>query len=556
MLKLTLFTAVLMASGTSALAQQQPVGAGGQLRQIPPAAVPKRSIPEIRVETPQPGPSQASDGEKVLVNALRVSGNTLFSEAELIAAAQAPVGREATLGELRAAAQRISAYYNAHGYFVAQAYLPAQEINDGSVTIAVVEGRYDKVTLRNQTNVADRVPNGILSGLNTGDMVANKPLERRLLLLSDLPGVEVRSTLTPGAAVGATDLIVDMTPGRRIDGVVEADNAGNRYTGAYRAGATVNFNEPLGQGDVASLRVLASDGGFYYGRASYEMQVDKARVGVAYAALKYKLGREFKALDATGTASIATLYGSYPLIRSYDNNLYALANVEAKSFRDKVGATSSVTDRSAEVVNVGFSGDHTDRIGGGGWTYYAANMGFGDLDIETPAARAIDAATARTNGRYNKLSFDLARLQTISGPLSMYVAIGGQVASKNLDSSEKMELGGAYGVRAYPEGEAYGDQGYLANIEARYLLTQVSARVPGDLQLVAFVDAGRITSNKNNWGAGPNHRTLSGAGVGVIWTANNDFMVKASYARKLGDQVAISAPDRSGRFWIQVSKFF
>lgn len=543
-------------AGTSAFAQQQPPGAGGQLRQIPPAAVPKPSRPEIRVETPQPAASAASDSATIFVNALRVTGNTLFSEAELISAAQVQVGREATLGELRAAAQRISTYYNSHGYFVAQAYLPAQEINAGSVTIAVVEGRYDKVLVRNQTSVADRVPHGILQGLDAGDLVTNKPLERRLLLLSDLPGVEVRSTLTPGAAVGATDLIVDMTPGRRIDGVLEADNAGNRYTGAYRAGGTVNFNEPLGQGDVASLRVLASDGGFYYGRASYEMQVQKGQVGVAYAALKYSLGREFEALDATGTASIATLYARYPLIRSYDNNLYALANVEAKSFEDRLGATSSETDRTAKVANIGLSGDHADRVGGGAWTYYAVNLALGDLDIETPGARALDAATARTHGRYNKLSFEVARLQTISGPLSLYGAVRGQLASKNLDSSEKMELGGAYGVRAYPEGEAYGDQGYLANIEARYLLSQVSASIPGDLQLVAFIDAGQITSNKDPWAAGPNERTLSGAGVGVIWTANNDFMVKASYARKLGDDVAISAPDRDGRFWIQVSKFF
>ena len=33
-----------------------------------------------------------------------------------------------------------------------------------------------------------------------------------------------------------------------------------------------------------------------------------------------------------------------------------------------------------------------------------------------------------------------------------------------------MELGGAYGVRAYPEGEAFGDTGYIATTEARLML--------------------------------------------------------------------------------------
>ena len=133
-------------------------------------------------------------------------------------------------------AAKIADYYHRNGYFVAQAYLPAQDIKDGAVTIAVIEGRYGSVTLRNQSKLSDALANGLLGGLNSGDTIAIAPLENRLLLLSDIPGVNVKSTLAPGAAVGTSDLIVDVTPGRRVTGSVEADNAGNRYTGEYRAG--------------------------------------------------------------------------------------------------------------------------------------------------------------------------------------------------------------------------------------------------------------------------------------------------------------------------------
>ena len=68
----------------------------------------------------------------------------------------------------------------------------------------------------------------------------------------------------------------------------------------------------------------------------------------------------------------------------------------------------------------------------------------------------------------------------------------GQLAFDNLDSSEKMELGGAYGVRAYPEGEAYGDQGYVATLEARAVAGPVDGGCPGQLQLIAFVDVGEV----------------------------------------------------------------
>jgi hemolysin activation/secretion protein len=119
-----------------------------------------------------------------------------------------------------------------------------------------------------------------------------------------------------------------------------------------------------------------------------------------------------------------------------------------------------------------------------------------------------------------------------------------------------MELGGMYAVRAYPEGEAYADQGYVLNLEARWLLPSYSEQASGQLQLIGFVDAGSVTINRNPWTAGPNRRTLSGAGVGLNWTSANKLVVKAYYARKLDSEIAQSAPDKSGRFWIQAVKYF
>ncbi|MDB5460200.1 MAG: Polypeptide-transport-associated domain protein ShlB-type, partial [Caulobacteraceae bacterium] len=184
------------------------------------------------------------------------------------------------------------------------------------------------------------------------------------------------------------------------------------------------------------------------------------------------------------------------------------------------------------------------------------NLMFGELDIKTPAVRALDAVTARTNGSYTRLSFEAARLQEVAGPLSLYGEVRGQLASKNLDSSEKMELGGAYGVRAYPEGEAYGDQGYILTAEARLRLARLSEFTGGQLQAVVFADTGSVTLSKSPWAAGPNRRTLSAAGVGLTWADAHNLAIKVSYAFKLGNEPAISAPDRSGRFWVQISKFF
>jgi hemolysin activation/secretion protein len=360
----------------------------------------------------------------------------------------------------------------------------------------------------------------------------------------------------PGAALGTSDLLVDLAPGQLVTGSVEADNAGNRYTGAARIGATINLNNMAGRGDVASLRVLYSGSGLAYGRASYQMQFGRLMAGVAYTALNYQLGEEFSSLQAHGTARIASLYGSYPLIRSRNSNLNLRLDYDHKSLRDFTDSTSTVTDKRAQVLTLGLNGNGRDRLGGGGAFYYSIALSSGDLDIRTPVALAADAATARSNGRFLKLALQGSRLQHLTDRLSLYVAMNGQLASKNLDISEKMALGGPYGVRAYPVGEAYGDEAYVLNLEARFLLPPFAQAMPGQMHLIGFVDTGAAVINRNPWAAGSNHRQLSGAGIGLTWEDFNNLSLKLAYARKLGHEVATSAPDRSGRFWIQLVKYF
>jgi hemolysin activation/secretion protein len=545
----------LLALAQVALAQQPPT-AGGQMQQIPPSPVAPRAAPEIRIEQQAAPPAAGADLVKINVRALRVTGSHVYSESELIELTGFRPGSELSLSDLRAMADRITAHYRAHGYFVALAWLPAQEVKDNLVTISVSEGQYREVSVRNSSNLSDSVVRSDLAGINSGDPVLLEPLESRLLLLSDLPGVNVRSTLVPGTTVGTSDLIVDVTPGQRISGSVDFDNAGNRYTGEWRVGATVNVNNPLGLGDVASLRLLTSGEGLKYARASYQLQVGRGTVGVAYSRLDYRLSKEFESLGAHGTADIASVFGRYPLIRSRNNNLYAQLEYDAKKFQDRIDAIPSVTDKKARVLMASLYGDHTDNLGGGGLTAYSVTGSTGTIDIQTAEARTADASSARSNGHFNKLAFNASRSQTLSGPFSLYAGISGQVASKNLDVSEKMELGGMNGVRAYPEGEAYADEGYLLTIEGRMQLPMFSDRMPGRLQLVAFVDGGSVRTNRNPWTAGDNRRTLSGAGVGLVWSDPGNFMVRTYYARKLGNEKATSSPDKSGRFWIQGVKYF
>jgi hemolysin activation/secretion protein len=350
---------------------------------------------------------------------------------------------------------------------------------------------------------------------------------------------------------------VDLAPGPFIDGSVDADNAGNRYTGENRLGGTVNFNELLGQGDTLTLRGMVSNDGLGYGRGAYQWQMGAARAGVSYAYMKYWLGEEFNELEAQGTANVTSAFGSYPLIRRRNKSLYVQAAYDFRRFRDEVRAASAVSRKDADVWLLNVNGDSTDSFGGGGHTRYSLTWTTGDLRILTADLQTIDAATARTEGQYVKAGLVLTRLQALGARTSAYFSFSGQVASRNLDISEKMELGGPNAVRAYPEGEAYGDEGFVTTLEGRWALSgDAMGRLPGTLSLVAFADYGEVTLSKDRWAPGDNHRSLSAAGLGVNWAEENDFIVRLSYAFKLGSEEATSAPDADGRFWAQLVKFF
>jgi len=555
-MKSKLLPLALLAASECVFAQQLP-GAGTQLKEIQPAPPPLTAEPQIRIEKATSPALPGAASVSVLVNDLQFTGAHVYSTAELLKIAGFAPHSQLTLTELQVMASRITEHYRSKGYFVARAYLPAQDISSHVVTIAVVEGNYGQVTLRNQTRLSNGLVHGVLDGLDSGDVITIEPLDHRLLLLSDFPGVKVTSTLVPGEAPGTTDLIVDIAPGRRVNGSVDVDNGGNPYTGAIRVGATVNINELAGRGDVLSFRGVTSGSGLNYGRAAYQMRFGPATAGVAYSRLDYELGKQFEVLGAHGTADVASVFGSVPLIRSRNSNLYFGASYDDKSFDDRIDLIPSANRLAHDGVgSVFLYGNHNDHFGGGGTTSFFVSLSGGNFDIRTPAALAADAASARTEGGWGKLWFNVSRAQRLTDLWSLYASVTGQLASKNLDSSEQFILGGMDGVRAYPQGEAYGDEGIIGDLEARYLLAGLSSHVPGQVHLLGFVDAGHVTISKNPWFPGPNSRNLSSAGVGVLWDEPGNFAVRTYYAFELGNEAAISAPDKSGRFWIQAIKYF
>lgn len=492
------------------------------------------------------------DGETVAVTSIRITGATRFSEERLHASIAEGEGKTLSLAALQGLAQRLTDFYRERGYLLTRAYLPAQQIDNGVVEIAVLEGRLSQLRVDDAIGLkgAALAP---LQRIPIGKPLTTKALERALLLAADIPGATIKSTLAPGVAVGTADLLTEVAPGRRFGGSVSADTYGNRHTGVFRPGIDLDFNNPFNVGDQLTLNALLSLEDLYYVRAGYQLPVNRwgSRMGASYAWMDYALGEQFAALDADGTAKIAGLYLQHPFVRSRRINVSGQLQYDHKKLEDRLGAFETASDKRLRNWTLGVSGDFLDLAGRGA---NAFSLGYtrGQLSLE-PFSRAIDAVTATTQGHFGKWNFGYQRLQSLTPTISVYLSYAGQIADGNLDSAEKLSLGGVHGVRAYPQGEAPADEMHLFTAEARL---RVPVGLPGDWQLTSFIDHGQAQLNDAPWSASDNHRDLTGAGVGLNIDALARWNLKASVAWRLGDERPASDSDKSPRAWLYAATHF
>jgi hemolysin activation/secretion protein len=544
----TIWTALFAAS--TALAQTPP-DAGQVLRQTAPAAAaPAVEAPSKGVQSNEPTPSTAPAASTpaqatIAIQSVGFTGNQAFSEAELLALVAELPKAPRSLADLQQAAARISKHYREAGYLVARAYLPQQKLEDGALTIAVLEGKLSDVKVSNGSRLMDAKVQAFLANIPRNSPPQSNGVNRPVLLLGDVPGVgAVDARLAAGAEVGETVLNVKAGEAPMVQGRVEGDNFGGLYTGRYRLGGSLNLNSPMGHGERFSARLLASDAKLVSGRLAADLPLgsDGLTASAALGRTTYELGDTFKELDAGGRSNTTELGLRYPILRSAKSNVYAQLGYEKRDLKDEVRSTSTVTNKSANVATLGLSGDWRDSLLGGGLTQASLGITSGKLKIDSADAAELDAIAAQTNGSYSKWVWSLSRQQAVARGVTFSASLRGQQASKNLDSSEKFSLGGPYGVRAYASGEASGDEGWLGSLELRYGITD-------SLAASVFHDFGRVSINAKPYLDGSNTLKRSGTGFGLQGGVGS-FDWRLIFAWR-GSELGTAEADKRFRVWAQ-----
>jgi hemolysin activation/secretion protein len=545
-------------------------------QQAPDAGGLRQEIERERLDQPRPAvkPPQAAprpvtgprDGElSVNVQAFTVTGNTLVATDRLLAALSGFLSRPLSFADLQLAAGSVADVYRDDGWVI-RTLLPPQDLSSGTVRIDVIEARFGRVRIESkeildQLRVSeDRLLGVAGSVLTPGAPIRSDDVDRVLRLLDELPGAGAQGRMAPGEGDGVTDLILSVRDKPMVGGDVRIDNHGSRSTGKYRISGNLGVASPLKLSDRLAVYVLHTEGSDYV-RGAYSLPVGYSGLsaGINTSAMRYRLvGSDFVALQARGASDTTAAELLYPLLRLRNANATLGAAFEHKTFDNESGG--AVTSRyEVGTTNLTLSGNRQDGFAGGGVWFGNLGLVAGNLDLSGSPNQAADATTTRSAGRFQKLRYSLSRQQVVSENLLLSASFSGQLASKNLDSSEKFYLGGGSGLRAYPSSEGGGSEGGMLNLELQWRLAQ-------GFTLSGLYDYGSVLVNKNNSFAGAaalNRFSMRGAGLSLAWANSQGASARLAWARRLGSNPNPTAAgnDQDGtlirnRIWLEAAHAF
>ncbi len=509
--------------------------------------------------TPVPPPANAAAADAPFVlREIRLPRTLAVPEEEVFGVVAAYLRRAVGQAEMATIATNIRRLYDARGLGLVSIGLAAQDLASGALEVNIIEPRIAQVRVEmgSQPPITEARARQVLEnlGLKRDASLDLNRLDRAMFTLNDWPGVKARATLAPTGDEGVYNLVVGVEAGSRFEGSVDYDNHGSESSGQHRLGGLLRWNNPFGVGDNLDVRALVSNAQrVTVGRLAYELPVGATawRAGAGYSRVTYELGGSFELLGAVGSADIVDVSLSYPLIRAREHNLAGRVALESKRLEDRFDSVNVASNKRIDDLQIALSFEARDAFWGGGYNGGSLGLQFGRLAIDTADVNANDAALGEraTQGNFAKINAQVTRLQAITRTFSGFVGVAGQWASKNLDNAEKLTLGGAKGVRAYPGGEAPSDQGVVVNAELRWWIDQTWTAL-------GFYDWGYGGLQKRPAPGTDNKRILRGAGLGVQFSKPEFLSVKASLGWRGSEPVLSEPGDDRARFLIQAQKPF
>ncbi|MFH1189062.1 MAG: ShlB/FhaC/HecB family hemolysin secretion/activation protein [Candidatus Omnitrophota bacterium] len=497
--------------------------------------------PQIDIEPEKEAPA-VEEGPIFTLKGVNVTGSSIFTPEDFKKIYEPYLGKEAAFADIKAITEKIKGEYKKRGHLTTVVYIPEQDIVDGKVEIRISEGKvgeimvegnrwYSSSLIRKYIHVKKNEPLNIFK------------LQRDLIRLNQNSDLEVKTVITQGREPGTTDVILKVTDKFPYHAGAAVDNQGTRLVGKYRNSFSFRSSNLTGFNDSAYFSTImssTSSGNFL----TYSFPIDTygTKAGFQFTQFDTKLGKEYKGYDITGNTQIYTPHISGEIYLSDAFQVNVDTGLEIKSIKKKIIGNTTADDQ-LRIPYFAFDIMKLDAFLGGGQTAFSPRVSFGTADFLGASSRGHPTSSRpATGGSFVKYEHTASRFQKL--PYESYAVLRSQLqfASRTLPPSEQLQLGGAYSVRGYPEGDYLSDYGATFNIDwyfpcyvfpKEWKLPHADKPLRYQVEPVVFFDLGGGGLTKTNPGE-IESKILMGLGGGVKIGFNRNLFLRLDWAKALG----------------------
>jgi hemolysin activation/secretion protein len=497
------------------------------------------------------------DAVKFKLSKVVVSGVTICKKDELLQFYKPYLNKNISLYDLQDIANAITAYYRNNGYVLSRAIIPAQKIVSGKAHIQVIEGYVGAIYIEGDVSKVRSQIEKYGKKIKQMRPLQVKKLERYVLLLNDIPGLVVKTVLSPAvAAVGAADLTF-VVEQKRISGNIHYDNRGSRYMGPNEIIASASVADVIRAADNLLLRTMFTpfNNELRYLQLGYgcPLGISGLRINLNGDFTETNPGFTLRDFDLVGYNKSWGIRLEYPLLRTRTKNFWLHGKFDWMDSHTDFIATPILRDH-IRSVRFGVLYDFVDKWRGSNFINLEFSKGLSCL-----GASPLEPLTplTRYHGRsnYNKINMGVSRYQSLGTRWMLVASTSGQYSFKNkLLSAEEFSFGGTQFGRAYDPSEIVGDSGVDGRLEMQ-VETYPGKRFLQQIQYYTFYEMGAV------WNVGADFDqaykdSAADSGVGLRANFNEHFYGNLEFAkpltRKVDTQVIAGEGGRDWRFYFSL----
>ncbi|MEA5578608.1 ShlB/FhaC/HecB family hemolysin secretion/activation protein [Anabaena sp. UHCC 0451] len=494
--------------------------------------------PDTTPTTPQPSLEEIPG--TITITKFEVIGSTVFSQEELAKKLEPFTNTPISFAELLKAKEVINELYLENGYITSGAFIPPQELKDGVVKIAVIEGKVESINISGLNRLRPGYVRSRLALATKAPLDQNRLLQALQMLQIDPLIANLSAELAAGSRAGVSVLEIKVREADAFSTEISIDNQRSPSVGSVRRQLQINHNNFLGFGDRFQVGYINTDGSNSLNDLSYTFPINpyNGTIGLSYSRTHTNIIEDpFNILDIQSASRNYQITYRQPLYQSptkeFILGLTGSRQESETTLLDEPFPLSPGANDQGEVriSALRFFQEYTQRDS---QQVFALRSQF---------SLGINAFNATNNDDAPDSQFLTWRGQTqylrlLTPDTTLLLRSDMQLSDRPLVALEQFSAGGQQSVRGYRQDSLLADNGLFASAEIRTAILRVP-KWQTTLELTPFFDLGTVWNHSNS-DVDIKQKTLSSLGVGLRLLVGQNFNARFDWG------VPLVKVDRTG----------